>query len=91
VGKKASTIMFTAATVLFVTEEIYLGPLIEYFVNFSFLILAVKGGIAIALKGIEGFLETILTRGEKKKILMQAREAAVEDVPGKQPVPSLSD
>jgi len=84
VGKKASTIMFTVAILLFVSEEIYLGPLIEYFVNFSFLILFIKGGIALLLKVLEGLLESSLTKGEKKKILEAAREAdAQEPVPEK--------
>lgn len=74
VGKKASTIMFTVAILLFMSEEIYLGPLVEYFINFSYLILLFKGGIALVLKGIETFLETYFTKAEKKKILMEARE-----------------
>ncbi len=77
VGKKASTIMFTLAILLFVSEEIYLGPLIEYFINFSYLILLIKGGIALLLKVVESFLETLLTRGQKKEILDQAREEMV--------------
>lgn len=74
VGKKASTIMFTLAIVLFVSEEIYLGPLVEYFINFSYLILLFKGGIAILLKGIESLLEAWLTKGQKRQILEEARE-----------------
>lgn len=77
IGKKASTIMFTLAILLFVSEEIYLGPLIEYFINFSYLILAIKGGIALLLKGVESFLEALLTRGQKKEILEAARKEAV--------------
>jgi hypothetical protein len=77
VGKRASTIMFTVAILLFVSEEIYLGPLIEYFVNFSYLILLFKGGIALILKTVESFLESFFTKGEQKKILTEARNEVV--------------
>ncbi len=89
VGKKASTIMFTVAILLFVSEEIYLGPLIEYFVNFSFLILFIKGGIALMLKVLEGLLESSLTKGEKKKILEAAREADAQEAVPEKATPSV--
>lgn len=69
VGKKASTIMFTAAIVLFVSEEYYLSPVVEQYVNIPYLSLALKGVIALALKFIESGLESYYLRQEKTKIM----------------------
>ncbi len=79
VGKKASTILFTATILLFVSEEIYLGPLVEYFVEYSYLILIFKGVIALSLKLLESILETHFISGEKNRILLDVKE---EDLQG---------
>lgn len=77
VGKKASTIMFTMAIFLFVSEELYIEPFVEYFADYSYLIWILKGGIALSLKFFESFLESYFVGGEKKKILIESREAVV--------------
>ena len=74
VGKKASTIMFTAAIILFVSEEIYLEPLVEYFVNYHYLILILKGGVALSLKFFESILESYFVNSEKKRILKESKK-----------------
>lgn len=78
VGKKASTIMFTITILIFISEEYYLGPLLEYFVGYAYLILILKGVVAIGLKSFEGVLESIFVNGAKKKIIKQAREEPKE-------------
>lgn len=78
IGKKASTIMFTATILIFVSEELYLGPLVEYFVGYVYLILILKGLVAIGLKSFESVLENIFVNGAKKKILTEARSNANE-------------
>ena len=71
-SKKASTIMLTVTIFFFVTEEIYLEPVIEYFFGYASLILLFKGLIAIGLKSFESTLERILENITKKRILKQA-------------------
>ncbi len=73
VGKKASTIMFTATILLFVSEELYVGPLLEYFVGYAYLILILKGLVAIGLKSFESVLENIFVNGAKRKIVKDVR------------------
>lgn len=69
VGKKASTIMFTAAIFLFVTEEYYLSSIIEQYVNLPYISLAIKGLIALFLKFVESGLEGFYLKREKAKIM----------------------
>lgn len=76
VGKKASTIMFTATILIFVSEEVYLGPLVEMFTGYAYLILVLKGLIAIGLKSFESVLENIFVNSAKKKIVKEVREEA---------------
>jgi len=78
VGKKASTIMFTAAIILFVSEEIYLEPLVEYFVNYHYLILLLKAGVALCLKFFESALEGYFVNSEKRKIVNESKDTSVE-------------
>ncbi|XOV91688.1 MAG: hypothetical protein ACFHWX_15925 [Bacteroidota bacterium] len=74
VGKKASTIMFTITILIFISEEYYLGPFLEYLVGYAYLILILKGVVAIGLKSFESVLENIFVNGAKKKIIKEARE-----------------
>ena len=73
VGKKASTIMFTAAIILFVSEEYYLSPIVEQYVNVPYLSLALKGVIALMLKFIESGLEGYYLKQEKSKIMSRTQ------------------
>lgn len=70
-GKKASTIMLTVTIIFFVTEEIYLEPVVEYLFGYASLVLVLKGLIAISLKGFESGLEAILEKITKQRILKQ--------------------
>lgn len=80
VGRRASTIMFTLAIVLFVSEEFFLEDIIESYVTLPYLELGVKGGIALFLKFFEGGLESFFLNREKRKILAQEqREKALKE------------
>ncbi len=79
VGKKASTIMFTITILLFISEEVYIEPLVEYFVGYLYLILILKGVVALILKSFESVLENIFVNREKKKIVNMARGRAAEE------------
>ncbi|REE02181.1 hypothetical protein [Marinoscillum furvescens] len=74
VGRKASTIMFTLAIVLFISEEFFLEEMIESYVSIPYLGLIIKGLIALGLKFFESALETFFLNQEKKKIIAQERK-----------------
>ncbi|MEQ8413327.1 MAG: hypothetical protein RIB71_02640 [Imperialibacter sp.] len=69
VGKKASTIIFTAAVIMFLSEEVFLGEAIAVIVHIQYLDLVVKGCIAFGLKFLEGGLETFFMKKEQIKIV----------------------
>jgi len=69
VSKKATTILFTVAIVLFISEEVLLAKLIEGYVDLAIVSLAIKGAIALALKAMEGTLENYFMKQEQMKIL----------------------
>lgn len=74
VGRKASTIMFTLAIVLFISEEFFLEDMIESYVSIPYLGLIIKGLIALGLKFFESGLETFFLNQEKKKIIAQEQK-----------------
>ena len=55
-----------------------MGPLLEYFVGYAYLILILKGAVAIGLKSFESILENIFVNGAKKKIVKEARSESRE-------------
>jgi hypothetical protein len=69
VGKKASTIIFTVAIVMFLSEEVFLGEAIAVIVHIQYLDLVIKGCIAFGLKFFEGGLETFFMKKEQLKIV----------------------
>lgn len=69
VSKKASTILFTAAILLFVSEEIILENAIAVFINIPYLGLIVKLFIALMLKSVEGIVEKHFMKKEQAKII----------------------
>lgn len=77
VGRKASTIMFTLAILLFFSEEIFLEDIIDSYVSIPYLDLIIKGGIALGLKFFEGALESFFLNQEKRKII--AKENSDEE------------
>ncbi|MEQ9305390.1 MAG: hypothetical protein RJQ14_15885 [Marinoscillum sp.] len=71
VGRKASTIMFTLAIILFISEELFVEDLIESYVSIPYLGLIIKGLLALSLKFLESGLESFFLNQEKKKIIAQ--------------------
>ncbi|MBU2913143.1 MULTISPECIES: hypothetical protein [Reichenbachiella] len=72
VGKKASRIMFALAIILFVSEEQFLGPIIEDAIDIPYLGLLILLIIAMFLKFFEGMLESYFLKQTKKKILSKS-------------------
>ncbi|MFT6783517.1 MAG: hypothetical protein ACJA1A_003457 [Saprospiraceae bacterium] len=75
VGRKASTIMFTLAIILFISEEYFVEPIIETFVSIQYLGIAIKGALALMLKFFEGGLESFFLNQEKRKILKEEKRS----------------
>ncbi|WP_339810011.1 hypothetical protein [uncultured Imperialibacter sp.] len=71
VSKKASTIILTAAVVLFVAEEVLLEEAINNYVNIPYIGLIVKLCIALSLKAFESTIEKFFLRKEHSKIVEQ--------------------
>lgn len=81
VGRQAATITLFLFVILFVTEEIFIGPQIDAFTNNHLYYGAlIKGAVALLLKPLEGFVEKIMLsqviKAEKKKKALEALEAA---------------
>ena len=72
VGKKASTVIFTVAVVMFLSEEVFLGEAIAVIVHIQHLDLVLKASIAFALKFLEGGLETFFMKKEQLKIVRES-------------------
>ncbi|MFH6981920.1 hypothetical protein [Marinoscillum sp. 108] len=75
VGRKASTIMFTLAIILFLSEEFFLEDIIESNVSIPYVDLMAKGLIAIILKFFESGLESFFLNQEKRKIIKQEKSS----------------
>ncbi len=75
VGRKASTIMFTLAIILFLSEEFFLEDIIESNVSIPYVGLMAKGLIAIVLKFFESGLESFFLNQEKRKIIKQEKSS----------------
>ena len=75
VGRKASTIMFTLAIILFLSEEFFLEDIIESNVSIPYVDLMAKGLIAIVLKFFESGLESFFLNQEKRKIIKQEKSS----------------
>ncbi|CAD5250766.1 MULTISPECIES: hypothetical protein [unclassified Imperialibacter] len=69
VSKKASTIILTAAVVLFVAEEVLLEEAINSYVDIPYIGLIVKLCIALTLKAFESTIEKFFMRREHSKIV----------------------
>lgn len=76
VGRKASTIMFTLAIILFVSEEYFLEEIIDSYVSIPYMGLVVKGLIALGLKFFESALEAFFLNQEKRKIIKKENREA---------------
>ncbi|MEQ8413325.1 MAG: hypothetical protein RIB71_02630 [Imperialibacter sp.] len=69
VSKKASTIILTAAVVLFVAEEVLLEEAINSYVDIPYIGLIVKLCMALTLKAFESTIEKFFMRREHSKIV----------------------
>lgn len=69
VGRKASTILFTVAVVLFILEQLLLEPIIDEFFDTQFVSLGILGALFLLVKFSEGALEGYFMNREKRKIL----------------------
>ncbi|NQZ78532.1 MAG: hypothetical protein HRT61_20830 [Ekhidna sp.] len=71
VGRRASTILFTVAVVLFILEQLLLEPIIEKYFETQYISLGILGLLFIIVKFSEGAMETFFMNREKRKILAQ--------------------
>ncbi|MEQ6165709.1 MULTISPECIES: hypothetical protein [unclassified Ekhidna] len=69
VGRRASTILFTVAVVLFILEQVLLEPIIDDYFDTQFVSLGILGVLFLVVKFSEGALESYFMNREKKKIL----------------------
>ncbi len=83
-GKRASTILFTVAILLFIIEQVFLQPIIDQYVSVPYLALVLLILLFLGVKLFEGALESHFMKKEKKKIIEQQGEAptAVESAFG---------
>lgn len=81
VGRRASTIMLTVALVLFVTEQVFIEPMIEanfgnvYYLNYVILIV-----LFFLVKFLESRLEAFFLNQTKKKIIEEQERQGNFDV-----------
>ncbi|WP_436516058.1 hypothetical protein [Ekhidna sp. To15] len=69
VGRRASTILFTVAVVLFILEQVLLEPIIDQYFETKFISLGILGLLFLLVKFSEGAMESYFMNREKKKIL----------------------
>ncbi|MCK5776120.1 MAG: hypothetical protein KAH25_08090, partial [Bacteroidales bacterium] len=77
-GRKATTIVFIFALLLFVFSEALIEPYVDSYANNMYLSLAIKGVIAMSIKPFEMLVETALLKAARKKT-MQERELQGEN------------
>lgn len=72
VSKRATTIVFMAAIMLFVVSEVFLEPLVDSaFPNDYIINISIKGSIALLLKPIDYLVERYLLSSAMRKSKMQ--------------------
>ena len=69
VGRKASTILFTVAVILFMLEQFLLEPIIEGYFETRFVSIGILGLLFVLVKLSEGTLESYFMNREKRKII----------------------
>lgn len=69
VGKKASRVLFIMAIILFISEEIFLEPVLDDYIDLPYMGLFIKGIIAFGLKMFESNIEQYFMKEEQGKIL----------------------
>lgn len=78
VGRKATTIVFVFALVLFVFSEALIEPYIDSYADNIYVSLAVKAVIAMSIKPLETLVERSLMKTARKKNLEARKEALNE-------------
>ena len=68
-GRKATTIVFVFALILFVFSEALLEPIIDSYADNIFLSLSIKALIAMSIKPLEMLVENSLLKAAKKRAL----------------------
>lgn len=71
VGRKATTIVFIFALVLFVFSEALIEPYIDSYADNIYVSLAIKAVIAMSIKPLEMLVENSMMKSARKRSLMQ--------------------
>ncbi|MEO9485509.1 MAG: hypothetical protein ABJG47_18760 [Ekhidna sp.] len=71
VGRRASTILFTVAVILFMLEQLLLEPIIETYFETKYISIGILGLLFILVKFSEGAMESFFMNREKNKILQK--------------------
>ncbi len=69
VGRKATTIVFIFALILFVFSEALIEPYIESYANDIYLSLAIKALIAMSIKPVEMLVENTMLKKARRKTM----------------------
>lgn len=69
IGRKATTLVFVFALILFIVSEVFLEPWIERYYNDFFVSLGVKGIIALSIKPLESLIERTLLKKARLKTM----------------------
>lgn len=74
VGRKATTIVFVFALILFVFSEALIEPYIDSYADNMYVSLAIKAVIAMSIKPLEMLVETSMMKSARKRSLRQREE-----------------
>ncbi len=74
VGRKATTIVFIFALVLFVFSEALIEPYIDSYADNIYMSLAIKAVIAMSIKPLEMLVESSMMKSARKKRLKTRKE-----------------
>lgn len=78
VGRKATTIVFIFALVLFVFSEALIEPYIDSYADNMYISLAIKAFIAMSIKPLEMLVESSMMKSARKKSLEARKESLKE-------------
>lgn len=67
VGRRATTIVFMAAILLFIATEVFIEPIVDVHFKNNIINIGLKGSIALLLKPIDYLVEGYLMRSARKK------------------------
>lgn len=81
VGRRATTIVFVFALVLFVFSEALIEPYIDTYADNIYISLAIKAIIAMSIKPLEMLVESSMMKSARKRRLNQRSETVNEETP----------